>query len=190
LNVDIGFGDGDFLIEMARRDPEGAYLGIERSFKRVLRVARRLAHSEIRNIRLVGIEAAWVVEEALEDESVATTWINFPDPWPRRRHQRRRLVAPRLIRALSHRLMVGGCLHIATDDGAYAEVIRSVVSGESLLENVYTPGSHRSERSGAVPTTFQREWIAQGRTCFFFQYRRRTAARVGRLDEMRASAHV
>ena len=190
LNVDIGFGNGKFLMETARRDPEGAYLGVEHSFKRVLKVARSLARSKIRNVRLVGIEAEWVVAEALEDESVATVWINFPDPWPRRRHQRRRLVEPRLVRMLSHRLMMGGCLRVATDDVPYAEAIRSVLVGEPLLENVYAPASHRGERPDAVPTTFQREWAAQGRTCFFFQYRRCAAARIGRWDATGASAHA
>jgi tRNA (guanine-N7-)-methyltransferase len=190
LNVDIGFGSGDFLIETARRDPEGAYLGIEYSFKRVLKVARRLARSEIRNVRLVGIAAEWVAAEALEDESVATAWINFPDPWPRRRHQRRRIVEPRLVRMLSRRMMIGGSLRVATDDIAYAEVIRSVLAGEPLLENSYGPAPHRSEPPDGVSSTFRREWAAQGRTCFFFEYRRRAVARIARHDAMGASAHA
>ena len=86
--------------------------------------------------------------------------------------------------------MVGGSFHVATDDAAYSEVIRLVLAGEPLLENAYAPASYRSERPDSVPTTFQREWTAQGRTCFFFQYRRRAAAIVGRPDEMRATAHV
>ena len=190
LNIDIGFGGGEFLTETARLDPAGAYLGIEHSFKRVLKVARRLARSEIRNIRLIGIEAEWVIAEALEDETVETAWINFPDPWPRRNHQRRRVVTPRLIRTLSGRLIAGGCLHVATDDVGYAGAIASVLADESLLENVYAPDFHRSQRPGTVPTLFQREWTAQGRISFFFQYRRRATAVVGRSDAMRVNAHV
>jgi tRNA (guanine-N7-)-methyltransferase len=181
LNLDIGFGDGEFLIAMARRDPEGVYVGIELSFKRVLKVARRLASTEVRNIRLVGIDADWVIAEGLEDESVARAWINFPDPWPRRRHHGRRIVEPRLIRSLSRRLAIGGYLAVATDDAEYAKVIQPVLEDEPLLDNACAPAAYRSESPDRVQTTFQRGWASQGRTSAFFEYRRRAVAESARL---------
>jgi tRNA (guanine-N7-)-methyltransferase len=189
LNVDIGFGDGEFLIATASRDPEGVYVGVELSFKRVLKVARRLANSEIRNIRLVGIDAYWVITEGFTDESVARAWINFPDPWPRRRHHRRRIVEPRLIQSLSRRLAVGGRLTVATDDTEYAKVIQPVLEDELLLDNVCAPAPHRSESPGRVQTTFQRDWASQGRTSLFFEYRRRAVARSAWPKVAGASAH-
>ena len=189
LNVDIGFGDGEFMMATASRDPGGVYVGIEISFKRVLKVARRLASSEIRNIRLVGIDADWVIAQALKDESVARAWINFPDPWPRRRHQRRRIVEPRLIRSLSRRLVIGGRLTVATDDAEYAKVITPVLEGEPLLDNVYAPAPHRSESPDRVRTTFQRDFSTQGRTSFFFEYRRHAATRRKRRRLAASSAH-
>lgn len=172
LHVDIGFGNGEFLTELARRDPGRAVVGIELSFKRVLKVARRLSHSDLRNVRLLGVDAAWAVREAFEDESVESFWINFPDPWPKRRHRRRRFVQPAFVAELSRRLMVGGSLHVATDDPKYAAAIRIALDGEPLLENVPALSAHRGGRGELPPTAFQRVWTAQRRPCFFFEHRR------------------
>jgi tRNA (guanine-N7-)-methyltransferase len=125
LHVDVGFGNGEFLTELARRDPGRAVVGVELSFKRVLKLARRLSRSDLRNVRLLGVDAAWAVREAFEEESVESFWINFPDPWPKRRHRRRRLIEPAFIRELSRRLMTGGSLHVAPDHPDYAAASRS-----------------------------------------------------------------
>jgi tRNA (guanine-N7-)-methyltransferase len=172
LHVDVGFGDGEFLTELARRDPGRAVVGVELSFKRVLKLARRLSHFDLHNVRLLGVDAAWAVREAFADASVESFWINFPDPWPKRRHQYKRLVEPAFVGELARRLMVGGSLHVATDDSNYAAAIQSALKGEPLLENVQAPAPHRRERHGLPPTTYQRESAAQRRPCFFFQHRR------------------
>jgi tRNA (guanine-N7-)-methyltransferase len=172
LHVDIGFGNGEFLTELARRDPGRAVVGIELSFKRVLKLARRLSASEFRNVRLLGVDAAWAIREAFEDESVECFWINFPDPWPKRRHQRRRFVEPVFVGELSRRLKVGGSLHVATDDPEYATSIRAALEGEPLLGNAVAPTAYQDERRELPPTAFQREWTARRRPCFFFQHPR------------------
>ncbi len=172
LHVDIGFGNGEFLTELARQDPGRAVVGIELSFVRVLKVARRLSASELRNVRLLGVDAAWAVREAFEDESVESFWINFPDPWPKRRHQNRRLVEPAFVGELALRLLTGGSLHAATDDPDYAAAIQSALEGEPLLENVPAPSAHQGGRGELPPTAFQRVWTAQRRQCFLFEHRR------------------
>jgi len=172
LHVDLGFGRGEFLTELARRNPDASFVGVEISFKRVLKLARRLARSELCNIRLVGVDAGWVVREAFEDDSVSVFWINFPDPWPRKRHQPRRLIEPRFVRQLARKLTSGGSLRVATDHPDYANIIDSVLAGERLLENSSAPTPYRSERPETIPTTYQRAWDAQGRSCRFFHYRR------------------
>jgi tRNA (guanine-N7-)-methyltransferase len=172
LHVDVGFGDGEFLTELARRDPGRAVVGVELSFIRVLKLAQRLSRRDLRNVRLLGVDAAWAVREAFEDASVESFWINFPDPWPKRRHQQRRLIEPAFVGELARRLMAGGSLHIATDDSDYAAAIQSALEGEPLLENAQAPAPHLRERRELPPTTYQREWAAQRRSCFFFQYRR------------------
>ena len=75
LVVDVGFGGGEFLTELARRDPDALFVGLESSFKLVLKLARRLSDSDLRNVRLMAIDAGWAVDRSFEDQSVAAFWI-------------------------------------------------------------------------------------------------------------------
>ena len=113
-----------------------------------------------------------VTSRYIPNGSVERVYVNFPDPWPRRCHGPRRLIEPRFVRQLARKLATGGSLHLATDHPDYAEVIGSVLAGERLLENVSASTPYRCERPDAVPTTYQRAWDAQGRSCRFFHYRR------------------
>jgi len=185
LGVDVGFGRGEFLLERARRDPEGAYVGLEVSFKRVLKMARRVARTDLRNLRIVEGPAEALLPELFAPEQVAVFWIHFPDPWPKKRHHRRRLVQPDLVRELARRLRPGGSVHVATDHAGYAEQIDEVLSAEPLLENAYAPARFLPDLTDSdltdsdlperEPTAYEAEWRAEGRPLHFFRYRRRVA---------------
>lgn len=171
LRVDVGFGRGEFLLELARRHPQAAWVGIELDFTRVLKLTRQLARTPIRNVRLLGVAAEWSVREAFAPGSVSQFWINFPDPWPKRRHARRRIVAPRLIGELAGKLAPGGSVFVATDDAGYAGAVDEVLSGARGLENAHAPVRWRHRRD-APTTAFERTWQQRGRRCFYFAYRR------------------
>jgi tRNA (guanine-N7-)-methyltransferase len=173
LVVDVGFGRGEFLMELARENPTTAFLGIEYSFKRVLKMARRLARSDLVNVRLIEATAELVVGEQLPLASVDCFWINFPDPWPKKRHHRRRLIQPGFVRALARRLVAGGELHIATDHVGYAEWIEEVLAGEPGLENAFAPERFRQRVNDRPSTAYELEWRAKGHSFRFFSYRRR-----------------
>jgi tRNA (guanine-N7-)-methyltransferase len=174
LVVEIGFGRGEFLRELARNAPHRAHLGVDVSWKRVLKMARRIAKTpEERNLRLLCARGEEVLAEAIADASVASFWINFPDPWPKARHQRRRLVQPPLVRQLARRLVPGGELHVATDDADYAGAIHEALAGEALLENALAEPFAR-EIPGRLRTAYESMWRAEGRVLHFFEYRRRT----------------
>jgi tRNA (guanine-N7-)-methyltransferase len=176
LVVDVGFGRGEFLMELAREDPTTALLGIEYSFKRVLKMARRLARSDLVNVRLIEAAAELVVGEWLLEASVACFWINFPDPWPKKRHHRRRLIQPGFVRALARRLVAGGELHVATDHVGYAEWIDEVLEGEPSLENACAPERFRRKVNDRPSTAYELEFRAEGHSFWFFSYRRRADA--------------
>lgn len=176
LFVDLGFGRGEFISEMASRTPERGFVGVEISHRRVLKLARRLARTELRNIRLVETTAELALVELFPESSVQKFWINFPDPWPKKRHARRRLVQPDFVRSLALRLVPLGDLEVATDHVAYAEQVCEVLSGEALLENVYTPSPWLPEVVGRFCTGYEREWREEGRPLHFFRYRRRAQA--------------
>jgi tRNA (guanine-N7-)-methyltransferase len=174
--VEIGFGRGEFIADLAARDPEGAYLGIEVSFKRVLKMARRIAASPLRNLRLVHARGQEFLRDCLMPDSVATFWINFPDPWPKKRHAKHRIVQPAFVHLLATRLRPGGTLHLATDDRAYAEQMDEVLSAEPLLENANAPLHWVPEVPGRMHTGYEEDWRAEGRPMHFFEYRRRADA--------------
>jgi len=174
LVVEVGFGRGEFLLALAAERPERAFLGVEYSGKRVLKMARRVARSGLANLRLIQARGEDVVQELLAPGSVETFWINFPDPWPKKRHHRRRLIQPALASALALRLVPGGLLQVATDDVDYAEWIAQVLAAEPLLENVLAPEPFAREVSGRKATAYELEWRAEGRPLHFFTYRRRS----------------
>ena len=172
LVVEIGFGRGEFLLDLAARAPRVAHIGVEHSFKRVLKVARRLARTPLRNVRLLEARGELLVDELLPAGSVSVFWINFPDPWPKKRHARRRLVQPAFVSALARRLVPGGHLEIATDDPAYAEEIDAALSREPLLENALAPERFLRDIAGRTRTAYESEWRAEGRPLHFWTYRR------------------
>ena len=172
LVVEIGFGRGEFLCQLARQAPRVAHLGIDISRKRVLKLARRLARSEIGNIRLICGSGERSVRSYLMAESVQTCWINFSDPWPKKRHRRRRLVQPELVAALATRLIPGGSVYVSTDDVPYAEHIDEVLRGQPTLENLYDPEPWRRDGPGPIPTAYELAWRREGRPLHFWAYRR------------------
>ncbi len=177
LVVDLGFGRGEFLMDLAEVDRDACHLGVEYSRKRVLKLARRLARSDLVNVRLIEAPAEAVVEELLPEASVERFWINFPDPWPKARHHKRRLICADFVRELALRLRPGGEVHAATDHAEYAEVMHECFSGEERLANVFAPDPFRLDVPGRKPTSYELEWRAEGRTCHFFAYRRIDPAR-------------
>jgi tRNA (guanine-N7-)-methyltransferase len=172
LVVEIGFGRGEFLRHLAKEAPQVAHLGVEVSFKRVLKMARRIARSDERNIRLLEATGEELVHELLEDASVETFWINFPDPWPKKRHHKRRLLEPRFVAALARRLVPGGRVEVATDHEPYALAIDEALRGEPLLESALSVPFLR-DVPGRPRTAYEEEWRREGRPLHFWTYRRR-----------------
>jgi tRNA (guanine-N7-)-methyltransferase len=173
LVVELGFGRGEFLLELAAAAPATPFLGVERSFKRTLKLARRLARTPLRNVRLIEASAEEVVATVLPDAGVSQFWINFPDPWPKKRHFKRRLIQPAFTALLARRLAVGGRLDVATDHPGYAGWIDEVLRAEPRLANAFAPEPFRREVPGRSRTAYEAEWRALGRDLHFFRYARR-----------------
>ena len=128
LEVDLGCGKGRFLLARAAAHPETSFLGLDRQTRRLAKVERK---AQLANIRLLYAEAAYAVTHLLPRGSVATYYIFFPDPWPKRRHHRRRLFDAAFLDALNTTLMPGGCIHLATDHLDYFGSIRRLLAGDT-----------------------------------------------------------
>jgi len=119
LEIDLGSGEGAFLVAMAAKHPEHNFLGVERLLGRVRKVCRMVVHHKLTNARLLRIETAYALRYVLPHESVTTAHVLFPDPWPKRHHQSRRLIQDGFMEALHGILVPGGELKIKTDDQPY-----------------------------------------------------------------------
>src|SRR5438552_2213612 len=124
LHVDLGCGDGSFLCALAQRLPDKNFLGIERLFARIRSSAHKAA--SLGNVRLLQMESSYAVRYLLPTESVETFYLLFPDPWPKRRHHRRRIVTPDFLDSVHVDLEQNGITYIATDHLDYFRKIKEI----------------------------------------------------------------
>ena len=124
LHVDLGCGDGSFLCAMAQRLSDKNFLGIERLSGRVRSAARRAGNLD--NVRLLQVESSYAVRYLLPPGSVETFYLLFPDPWPKRRHQRRRIVTSDFLDSIHAALTMNGVIYIATDHLDYFKQIKEI----------------------------------------------------------------
>jgi tRNA (guanine-N7-)-methyltransferase len=143
--VEIGFGMGDSLIQMAQADPGAQFIGIEVHRPGVGRLLSRVLAEKIQNVRVYAEDAVDVFAQSLALESLDAIHIFFPDPWHKKRHHKRRLIQPGWVREITQRLKAGGYLHLATDWEPYAEHMFDVLEDVPSLKNA--SGAPRS----AVP---------------------------------------
>ncbi len=169
LEVELGSGKARFLIEAARSEPARDFLGLELSLA-YYRICRdRIARSGLANVRVLRADARRFVELALPAACVSAFHVYFPDPWPKKRQRKRRLLDGRALEALSSRLEPGGVLRIATDHRDYAAVI------DTALETVPSLERLAWEALPSPPAThYEIKYRAEGRTIWRFLLRRRS----------------
>jgi tRNA (guanine-N7-)-methyltransferase len=157
LELDLGCGDGAFLLGMARRHPERNFLGTERLMGRVEKVCRAAAREGLTNCRVLRLESLYTIKMLLPFACASTAHILFPDPWPKRQHHPRRLFQDEFMVALHQVLAAGGEVRIKTDDLPYFQWIEKVI--------VRAPGFERlpwEEEPGELLTDFEQHFRAQG----------------------------
>jgi tRNA (guanine-N7-)-methyltransferase len=158
LQVDLGCGDGTFLFALAQRYPEKNFLGVERLSGRVEKASRKA--TKINNMRVLNVETSYAVRYLLPERSVETFYLLFPDPWPKRRHQRRRIVTPDFLNSIYDALEEKGELRIATDQADYFDQISR--SARSHLRFEIVDPSASPARTNLPVTKFERKFQTQG----------------------------
>ena len=150
LVVEIGSGMGETTATIAAANPERDYLAIEVHVPGVGSLLRQVGELGLTNVRVVQHDAVEVMREMIAPASLASVHVFFPDPWPKKRHHKRRLIQPAMARLVADRLAPGGVVHVATDWHEYAEQILAVLAAEPLLSNC----AHGfAERPGSRPQT-------------------------------------
>ncbi len=162
LVLEIGFGMGETTAKIAQENPETNYLGIEVHRPGVGALMTKLNNLGLENVRIYADDAVAVLKEAVPDEIFDGAHIFFPDPWPKKRHHKRRLVQPEFLKLLQRKLKPGAYVHLATDWLPYAEQIIETFGTVDGYENE-AETSHFAARSKARPTTkFENRGLKKG----------------------------
>jgi tRNA (guanine-N7-)-methyltransferase len=170
LEIDLGCGDGTFLMEMAREFPEREFLGVERLLGRVRKVCKKLTRRHLDNARVLRLDSRYVVEWLLPDAEVSRLHLLCPDPWPKLRHNRRRLVQAEFLDAVWRVLVPGGEFLFMTDHEEYFQwaAAKVVEFGKFEIEEW-------TEDSFFYPKTdFQQQWESEGKSMFRLRCRKPT----------------
>ena len=133
--LEIGFGMGETSAAIAAANPQNDYLGIEVHTPGVGSLCKLVAEAGLTNQRIVQHDAVEVLRDMILPQALSGVHVFFPDPWPKARHHKRRLIQPPLVALLASRLKPGGYIHCATDWENYAEQMLAVLAAEPLLEN-------------------------------------------------------
>src|ERR1051326_2509453 len=139
LEVELGSGDGSFLVERARRMRNHNFIGVERLLGRIRKMERKAKRAGLENLRGIRIESAYFLEYLLAPQSTVALHIYFPDPWPKRKHRRHRLINGRFP-ALAHAALIpGGAVYVRTDDEDYFSQMEEVFAAAPGFEPIETP---------------------------------------------------
>ncbi len=157
LEVELGCGDGSFIVEWARRNPKRNFLGVERLLGRIRKPDKRGRRLGLTNLSLVRIEIGYFLEYLLPPASTDAIHVYFPDPWPKVKHAKNRLINERFNALARRALKPGGVVHLRTDHVDYFAQMLTVFRADNSFTEVETPAD-----LAAVTTDFEREFNAKG----------------------------
>jgi tRNA (guanine-N7-)-methyltransferase len=159
VHLDLGCGCGAFIVAMAGNNPQWNFLGVERLVGRVRKVCKRASNAGLRNVRVLCVETLHTLTNLIPPQSIAVVHVMFPDPWPKRKHRRRRIVNRQFLDAVHAVLRPGGELRLATDDPDYFEHMRKVIAAYEGFLQIPWPDDPEYPR-----TDFEKHFRAQGLT--------------------------
>jgi len=154
--LEIGFGMGQSLVALASQNPDKNYLGIEVHRPGVGALLQGLMDHNLKNVRVVMADAKEVLELQIPDQSLEAVLLFFPDPWPKKRHHKRRLVQPDFLELVAQKLKKGGYLHMATDWENYAEQMLALASASKAFDNAAGVGLYTPRPQSRPLTKFER----------------------------------
>ena len=157
LEVELGSGDASFIAEYAQRHPEKNVLGVERLLGRLRKLDRKGRRLGLTNLRGVRIESAYFLEYLLPPHAASALHIYFPDPWPKKKHHKNRLVDARFPMLAHNALTPGGIVYLRTDDADYFKQMTAVFGASPLFQSVATP----NDLAGLL-TDFEKDFHAEG----------------------------
>ena len=179
--VEVGSGMGETTASIAAAHPQNDYIALEVHTPGVGSLLKHVAEKSLTNVRVIQHDAVEVMEHMIASEALSGVHVFFPDPWPKKRHHKRRLIQAEFARLIATRLRVGGYLHLATDWAEYAEHILQVLSAEPMLEN--TAAAYAPRPDYRPPTKFEERGVKLGHGVWDIVFRRRAPEEVTRAGD-------
>ena len=172
LNLEIGFGMGRSLADMAEAAPEQDFIGVEVHLPGVGALLKEVDDRELENVRVYNIDANDVIDLCLPDASLDRVMVFFPDPWHKKKHHKRRLVQQEFVQRIRHKLRVGGVLHLATDWENYAEHMLEVMDASQGFANAQEQGGFSPRPDDRPITKFEQRGEKLGHGVWDLLYHR------------------
>ncbi len=172
-NLEIGYGGGDFLLEMALREPNARFIGIERFGEGHRRLVKGMKRARAQNVLPVMGDAYILLNLLFSDASLDAIYINCPDPWPKARHASKRLLTEELFAIVARKLAPGGRFYVSTDDAPYARQAARAFSRTEALESEHPNEPWLSKSPYPFETRYERKWRREGREMRYCIFKRR-----------------
>jgi len=165
VEIELGSGDGGFIVERARQFPLRNFLAVERLLGRARKIVKKIQRAELDNLKVLRLESSYVLKRLVPEKSVSTVHIMFPDPWPKKRHHKRRLIQPGFLKSAHRVLLPEGTVRFSTDDPdyfAWTSEIWAAQPGWKALPVWDFQNDPKSE--------FQVQWEDEGKETFRLHY--------------------
>jgi len=172
ITLEIGFGNGESLAEMARQQPKQNFIGVEVHRPGVGHLLQLIKQDQLSNVRVICADAVEVIKSMIPANSLDALQLFFPDPWPKKRHHKRRIISSGFTQLIAEKLKQGGILHIATDWQHYAEAALEILEESQQLKNK-SPTSNYIPRPATRPLTkFEQRGLKRGHGVWDLMFRK------------------
>lgn len=172
VHVEYCSGNGAWIAEKALRHPEINWVAVERQFKRVKKIWSKLKNLNLTNLFVICGEGRRATAHYIRPETVAEVYVNFPDPWPKKRHAKNRIIQPQFVAEVLRILAVGGFMTLVTDDPVYSEEMLSVVRGQEGFAPLYADPGYATVLEGYGSSYFDALWREKGKTIRYHRYQK------------------
>lgn len=172
LALEIGCGIGDFIVKTASDIPETNFIAIDFYNKGCYKTCRRIERHGVTNVRVLREEARQFIAERIPKESLRGVYINCPDPWPKKRHRKRRLVNRQFVEFIRDYMVPGADFYFATDFDDYGTDVAGMMPDVPGFENSLAPDLYRHELAGYHLSKYMMKFMAEGKRIYFVHYRK------------------
>lgn len=168
--VEYCSGNGTWIAKKAQEEPSCNWVAIEMKFERVRKIWSKIKNLKLDNLFIICGEGLTITSRYFDDEAVDKVFVNFPDPWPKKRHAKHRIIQPPFTNEVNRILKDKGEFTVVTDDPTYSEQICEVLQGSSNYKSIYPSPHYATELEGYGTSFFDQLWREKGKTIRYHQY--------------------